>query len=59
MGLVLEGLRKIAEKFRSEKHVGPKLVADFEELTDPEARAMKQRDAYERVAYLLRRLEVQ
>jgi len=57
-GLVLEGLRKIREKFLSPDHVGPKSVADFEELTDPEARAMLQRDAFERVSYLLAHLSV-
>lgn len=30
-GLVKEGLEKIAEKFASEKHVGPKFVAEFED----------------------------
>ena len=30
--------------------------ADFDEITDPEERARVQRDAYERVNYLLRRL---
>jgi hypothetical protein len=57
-GLVKEGLRHIAEKFASPDHVGPKSVADFEELTDPEERAAIQRDAYERVQNLLRRLGI-
>jgi hypothetical protein len=39
-------------------HVGPKSVADFEELTDPEERAFIQRDAHERVQDLLRRLGI-
>jgi hypothetical protein len=56
-GLVREGLAKIAEKFDSADHVGPKWVADFDGLTDPEARAIRQRDAYERVADLLSRLK--
>lgn len=54
-GLVKEGLEKITEKFASEKHVGPKFVADFEELTDEEERALLQRDTFERVDYLLKR----
>ena len=57
-GLVREGLEKIAEKFASPGHVGPKFVADFEEITDPEERELIQRDAFERVGYLLRTLEL-
>jgi hypothetical protein len=57
-GLVQEGLKNLAEKFASPNHVGPKFVADFEELTDPEARALVQRDAYERVQYLLQGLGI-
>jgi hypothetical protein len=56
--LVQEGLKSLAEKFSSPNHVGPKFVADFEELTDPEARALVQRDAYERVQYLLQGLGI-
>lgn len=55
-GLVKEGLATIAEKFASVDHVGPKYVADFEELEDPEDRALKQQDAYQRVRALLERL---
>ncbi len=51
--LAQEALVNIAEKFASPEHVGPKHVADFEEITDPEARALRQRDAYERVNALL------
>jgi stress response protein SCP2 len=57
-GLVGEGLSKISEKFASEAHVGPKFVADFERTTDPAQRALLQREAFERVDYLLRKLEV-
>jgi len=57
--LVQEGLSKIGEKFASPHHVGPKWVADFDELTDAEARAIRQRDAYERVSRLLAMLRVQ
>lgn len=56
-GLVREGLQKIAEKFTSLSHVGPKWVADFEEVTDPDERQRIQRDAYEKVSYLLGRLK--
>jgi hypothetical protein len=57
-GLVKEGLGKIARHFSSEKHIGPKFVADFEEVTDLEERELLQRDAYERVNYLLERLGI-
>ena len=57
-GLVREGLEKIAKRFASEKHVGPKSVADFEELIDPDERAVRERDAYEQVNYLLERLGI-
>ena len=51
--LTQEALRNIAEKFASPDHVGPKHVADFEDVIDPEGRAQLQRDAYERVNALL------
>jgi len=56
--LVQEGLKNIASKFASPEHVGPGHVADFEEMEDSEERAMLQRDAYERVHYLLEKLGV-
>ncbi len=56
-GLVEEGIWKIAEKFRSPEHFGPVSVADFEELTDPDSRALLQRDAFERVQAFIRALE--
>ena len=58
-GLIKEGLRHISEKFASPDHTGPKSVADFDELTDPDERAVIQRDAYERVLDLLQRLGIQ
>jgi hypothetical protein len=58
-GLVQEGLKKIAEKFASPEHVGPKFVADFEDIQEQEARAIRMRDAYERVSHLLQALELQ
>jgi len=57
-GLIREGLAKIAEKFASEDHVGPKMVADFEEITDSGERARIQRDSYERVQYVLEKLDL-
>jgi len=57
-GLVREGLEKIAKHFASETHLGPKFVADFEELTDIDVREVLQRDAYEKVNYLLKNLRI-
>ncbi len=51
--LVLEGLSYIAEKFASVEHLGPKSVADFDEIIDDEERDRVKRDAFERVNYLL------
>lgn len=51
--LAQEAVVNIAGKFASPEHVGPKHVADFEEITDAEERAVRQRDAYERVNALL------
>lgn len=55
-GLVKEALDKIAEKFASPEHVGPKHVADFDDINDPEERTFIQRDAYERVNALILKL---
>ena len=55
-GLVREGLQKIGAKFASPTHIGPKCVADFEGITSPDERQRVQRDAYERVNYLVERL---
>lgn len=57
-GLVKEGLQKIAGQFSSEKAFGPKSVADFEEIDDPDEQARIQRDAYERVNALLNKLGI-
>ena len=56
--LVREGLQKIAGKFSSEKAFGPKSIADFEEIEDPEEQERIQRDAYERVNALLKKLGI-
>lgn len=57
-GLVREGLEHLGEKFASPEHVGPRFVADFDGLDDPDDRALQQRDAYERVNYLLTQLGI-
>jgi hypothetical protein len=57
-GLVQEGLRKIAGKFETVTHVGPKFVADFEDIQEPEERAALVRDAFEKMDYLLRALKI-
>ena len=51
--LLAEGLKKLEDAFASPDHVGPKYLVDFLELTDPEERALTQRDAFERVAVLI------
>ncbi len=56
--LVKEGLQKIAKHFGSEKSVGPRFVADFEEISDTEEREIRERDAYERVNRLLEKLGI-
>jgi hypothetical protein len=57
-GLVREALGKIAVHFASPEHRGPRHVADFEEVADPEDREAIQRDAYERVNYVLEQLGI-
>jgi hypothetical protein len=56
--LVHEGLMKINKCFASPEHVGPKSIADFEEVADPEERDLLMRDAYERVQSLMRSLDI-
>lgn len=55
-GLVREALEILSKKYESVDSVGPVFVANFDELGDPEDRALRQRDAYERVQYLLTKL---
>lgn len=57
-GLVREGLSLLREAFASVGHTGPRLAARFEEPEDAEHLDILARDAYERVAELLRRLDV-
>lgn len=56
--LVREGLEKISAKFESIEDVGPKWTADFDEIDDPDERDIRIRDAFERVDYLLRSLDM-
>ncbi len=58
-GLVREGLEKIADKFSSPEHFGPRSVAAFLDVTDPEDRDLLMRDAYERTSHLLRQLGIE
>jgi GTP1/Obg family GTP-binding protein len=54
--LVREGIEKNKKTFFLIEHIGPKFVADFEEVEDTEERARIMRDAYERVHTLLESL---
>ena len=56
--LIQEGLAKLAKNFETVAHTGPKFVAAFEEVTDEEDRTLVERDAFERVNYLLQKLGV-
>ena len=51
--IVIEAKVKLAGKFASENHAGPKDVADFMDLEDEESIEMTKRDAYEQVQALL------
>jgi len=51
--LIREGLEILSEKFSSADSVGPVFVTNFLDESDPDARALIQRDAYERVQYLM------
>ena len=57
-GLIQEGLAKLSKNFASVAHTGPKFVADFEEIMDAEDRIQMERDAFERVNYLLQKLDI-
>lgn len=57
--LVREGLGKIRAKFASVDHVGPRWVADFEEVTDPDERGILQRRSYEEVNQWLDMLAIE
>lgn len=52
-GLVREALAILNEKFESPEHIGPVHIAEFMELTDPDEKERVQRDAFERVRFIL------
>lgn len=54
--LIREGLDILAEKFQSVDSTGPVFVVNFLDETDPDSRALIQRDVYERVQFLLNSL---
>jgi len=55
-GLVREALANLAEKFSSPSAIGPTHVVNFNEIDDPTERELTQRDAFERINYLLNNL---
>ena len=59
LALVQEGLKKIAGKFATLDHVGPRDVAEFDENTgSAEERTIRQRDAFEKVNFLLQEMGI-
>jgi hypothetical protein len=56
--LIQEGLNILAEKFQSPEHIGPVFVVNFLSETNPESRAMIQRDVFERANHLMRKTGV-
>jgi hypothetical protein len=58
LALVKEGLKKIAGKFATLDHIGPKDVAEFDETLDEEKRTIRQRHAFEKVNFLLQQLGI-
>jgi len=54
--LIQEGLAILSEKFSASDSVGPVFVTNFLDENDLDTRAQIQRDAYERVQYLLNAL---
>jgi hypothetical protein len=55
-GLVIEALEILSVKFQSPNHTGPVHVVNFLEIEDPDERERVQRDASERVNYLINNL---
>jgi len=55
-GLVVEAIDILAEKFSSPGAIGPVHVRAFEDITDADEQALVQRDAYERIQYLINNL---
>ncbi len=58
LALVKEGLKKIAAKFASVDHLGPRDAAAAYADPDDEQRSIRQRDAFELVNYLIQKLNV-
>ncbi len=56
LALVREGLKKIAAKFPSIDHIGPRDAAAAYAGLDDEARNIRRRDAFELVHYLVKKL---
>lgn len=57
--LAKEGLGKIKAKFATVNGLGPAVVADFLEISDPEERAGVQREAFELVNALMEELDIE
>lgn len=55
-GLVREAIERLGRKFETVDSVGPKFVADFDEIVDREDRELRLRDAFERMQYVLAKL---
>lgn len=55
--LTKEAVIILSTKFSSPEDIGPRYVADFEEVNDSEQRLFIQRDAYERMTYLIERIQ--
>ena len=58
LALVKEGLKNIGGKFATLDHVGPKDVSEFDETLDAEEHTIRQRDAFEKVNFLLQQLGI-
>ncbi len=58
LGLVKEGLQKIAGKFAMPDHVGSRYAAEFDDTLDEEERAIRRRDAFEKENYLMFQLGI-
>lgn len=57
--LAQEGLEKIKAKFATVETIGPVWVADFLEISDSEERARVQREAFELVDTLMKKLDIE
>lgn len=57
MELVQKMCEKLSEKFASAEHAGPTDIAAFQDIRDEEELARIKQDAYQKVNYLVRKLE--